>query len=132
MMELVKDRRLGVGDVEAQELEGRGRMKRVGRVVRVKSRYVVSRDFGYIRSQIHLDHWLIVQIDFRTLPEATLYKYLEYHDLLPRWEVSPWSEDLSMARESFLASREYSILIHNSARVVQVCSSDSYSRSAHR
>ena len=33
------------------------------------------------------------QIDFNTLPDETLYRYLEYHDLLPRWDASPWSED---------------------------------------
>ncbi|WVW85670.1 hypothetical protein I302_107708 [Kwoniella bestiolae CBS 10118] len=33
------------------------------------------------------------KIDFNELPVETLYKYLEYHDLLPRWDVSPWSED---------------------------------------
>lgn len=55
MMELVKGRRLGVGDVEVQESEARGRMKKVGRVVRVKSRYVVSRDFERRRSQSHLE-----------------------------------------------------------------------------
>ncbi|WWC90740.1 uncharacterized protein L201_005677 [Kwoniella dendrophila CBS 6074] len=33
------------------------------------------------------------KIDFNELPVETLYKYLEYHDLLPRWDVSPWSEE---------------------------------------
>ncbi|WWC71609.1 uncharacterized protein I206_105567 [Kwoniella pini CBS 10737] len=33
------------------------------------------------------------KIDFNDLPVETLYKYLEYHDLLPRWDVSPWSEE---------------------------------------
>ncbi|WWD19034.1 hypothetical protein CI109_103492 [Kwoniella shandongensis] len=33
------------------------------------------------------------KVDFNELPVETLYKYLEYHDLLPRWDVSPWSED---------------------------------------
>ncbi|KAL7423854.1 hypothetical protein Q5752_001438 [Cryptotrichosporon argae] len=33
------------------------------------------------------------KIDFMDLPLETLYRYLEAHDLLPRWDVSPWSED---------------------------------------
>ncbi|AFR95657.1 hypothetical protein C349_03696 [Cryptococcus neoformans var. grubii Br795] len=33
------------------------------------------------------------KIDFNDLPVETLYKYLEAHDLLPRWEPSPWSEE---------------------------------------
>ncbi|KAK8854818.1 hypothetical protein IAR55_003557 [Kwoniella newhampshirensis] len=33
------------------------------------------------------------KVDFNELSVETLYKYLEYHDLLPRWDVSPWSED---------------------------------------
>lgn len=39
------------------------------------------------------------QIDFRNLPDETLWKYLEVHDLLPRWDVSPWSEDPCVPRE---------------------------------
>ena len=42
---------------------------------------------------------LISQIDFRTLPPETLYKYLEVHELLPKWSVSPWSEDPVTQRE---------------------------------
>ncbi|CAD6566023.1 MAG: hypothetical protein TREMPRED_002106 [Tremellales sp. Tagirdzhanova-0007] len=33
------------------------------------------------------------KIDFNTLPAETLYRYLEFYDLLPRWDVSPWSEE---------------------------------------
>ncbi|OCF37901.1 hypothetical protein I316_00125 [Kwoniella heveanensis BCC8398] len=33
------------------------------------------------------------KVDFNDLPVETLYKYLELHDLLPRWDVSPWSEE---------------------------------------
>ncbi|KIR58903.1 hypothetical protein I314_05316 [Cryptococcus bacillisporus CA1873] len=33
------------------------------------------------------------KIDFNDLPVETLYKYLEAHDLLPRWDPSPWSEE---------------------------------------
>lgn len=32
------------------------------------------------------------QIDFLDLPVESLYRYLEIHDLLPRWDVTPWSE----------------------------------------
>ena len=32
------------------------------------------------------------QIDFNDLPDLALHRYLELHDLLPRWDVSPWSE----------------------------------------
>ena len=44
------------------------------------------------------------QIDFRELPVETLYKYLEHNDLLPRWVVSPWSEDPCVPRGYFGAS----------------------------
>ncbi|ADV22673.1 hypothetical protein CNE03750 [Cryptococcus gattii WM276] len=33
------------------------------------------------------------KIDFNDLPVEALYKYLEAHDLLPRWDPSPWSEE---------------------------------------
>lgn len=33
------------------------------------------------------------QINFLDLPTEALYRYLEVHDLLPRWDVSPWSEE---------------------------------------
>ncbi|KAK4689517.1 hypothetical protein P7C73_g595, partial [Tremellales sp. Uapishka_1] len=33
------------------------------------------------------------KINFLDLPVETLYRYLENHDLLPRWDVSPWSEE---------------------------------------
>ncbi|BEJ17880.1 hypothetical protein CspHIS471_0701480 [Cutaneotrichosporon sp. HIS471] len=32
------------------------------------------------------------KINFLDLPTETLYAYLEAHDLLPHWDVSPWSE----------------------------------------
>ncbi|RSH83458.1 uncharacterized protein EHS24_007143 [Apiotrichum porosum] len=32
------------------------------------------------------------KINFLDLPLEALYKYLELHDLVPRWDVSPWSE----------------------------------------
>lgn len=47
-----------------------------------------------------MDH----QIDFRDLPVETLYKYLEHNDLLPRWAVSPWSEEPCVPRRSFIKS----------------------------
>ena len=46
----------------------------------------------------------MAKIDFNKLPIETLYKYLEYHDLLPRWDVSPWSEDQCTPREPHLLS----------------------------
>ncbi|KAL1411312.1 hypothetical protein Q8F55_002263 [Vanrija albida] len=33
------------------------------------------------------------KINFLDLPTEALYRYLEVHDLLPRWDVSPWSEE---------------------------------------
>ncbi|ORY35638.1 hypothetical protein BCR39DRAFT_511240 [Naematelia encephala] len=44
------------------------------------------------------------KIDFRELPVETLYKYLEMHDLLPRWEVSPWSEEPCIAPNALYAN----------------------------
>ena len=40
------------------------------------------------------------QVDFNDLPTETLYRYLEQHDLLPHWDVSPWSEEPCVLRES--------------------------------
>jgi hypothetical protein len=42
---------------------------------------------------------IVDQIDFTKLPLDALYRYLEYHDLLPRWDVSPWSEEPCTPRE---------------------------------
>ncbi|ORX38581.1 hypothetical protein BD324DRAFT_367955 [Kockovaella imperatae] len=36
---------------------------------------------------------IVTKIDFNNLPVETLYKYLQAHDLLPRFEPSPWSEE---------------------------------------
>ncbi|WVQ81889.1 hypothetical protein IAT38_004016 [Cryptococcus sp. DSM 104549] len=45
------------------------------------------------------------KIDFNDLPVETLYRYLEYHDLLPRWEPSPWSEEPVMPPSHLYASQ---------------------------
>lgn len=39
------------------------------------------------------------QVDFLELPVDALYRYLEVNDLLPRWDVSPWSEAPCTPRE---------------------------------
>ncbi|WVR07487.1 hypothetical protein IAU60_004529 [Kwoniella sp. DSM 27419] len=48
---------------------------------------------GLARGDEWMDGEVRTKVDFNELPLETLYKYLEYHDLLPRWDVSPWSED---------------------------------------
>ncbi|EIW67283.1 hypothetical protein TREMEDRAFT_64532 [Tremella mesenterica DSM 1558] len=35
---------------------------------------------------------VVTRVDFNDLPDDCLYRYLEVYDLVPRWDVSPWSE----------------------------------------
>ncbi|WVO13424.1 hypothetical protein L204_101039 [Cryptococcus depauperatus] len=49
------------------------------------------------------------RINFNDLPLETLYKYLEAHDLLPRWDPSPWSEEPCMPPNMLYANLPHAL-----------------------